>query len=69
MRSLKIDYSASRKADVSCRKVFFIAVLLPVIAACGKSGDGTYQPELVEKSMQQTEEYVVGFIPCIIHSA
>lgn len=63
MRSLKIDYSISCKADVSCLKVFFVAVMLLLTAACGKSGDSTYQPELGEKSTQQTEEYVVGIHP------
>ncbi len=63
MHSGKMNYSTNYTANVSCLNTLLMAALLLVIAACGKSGDSTYQPTLGDESAQQANEYVVGIHP------
>lgn len=50
-------------ANVGCLNVLLMTALLLVTAACGKSGDSTYQPTLSDEGTQHTKEYVVGIHP------
>lgn len=63
MQTVKINHLTNYTANPSCLKLLFMTALLLLTAACGKSGDSTYQPESGERSPQQTQEYVVGIHP------